>query len=72
VVLYRAVGDKSYFFVALISLSLRLSGLGRHEEALRASEEALIIHRSLAADHPEIFRPNLAVSLSNHFIRLSR
>jgi hypothetical protein len=62
---------KTYLTVALVSLSLRLSGLGHDEEVLGASEEALSVHRSLAADRPELFRPDLAHSLYYHSRRLS-
>ncbi|KAF9504671.1 hypothetical protein BS47DRAFT_1401133 [Hydnum rufescens UP504] len=38
---------------------------GRDEEALKANEEALSIRRSLAAEQPGVFLPDLARSLSN-------
>ncbi|KAF9504685.1 hypothetical protein BS47DRAFT_1490112 [Hydnum rufescens UP504] len=71
VVLYRAGGDKSYLSVALVGPSIRFSKLGRHEAALRASE-ALSIRHPLAADQPEVFRSNLAHSLHNLSICLSK
>ena len=43
----------------------RLSNLGRREEALAASEEAVKIYRELAASEPDAFLPNLAMSLNN-------
>ena len=49
----------------LNNLSLRLSDLGRREAALAAIEEAVAIHRDLAAARPDAFRPDLALSLSN-------
>ncbi|KAF9508977.1 hypothetical protein BS47DRAFT_1488177, partial [Hydnum rufescens UP504] len=51
--------------MALNHLSLDLSEFGRDEEALKANEEALGIYRLLAADQPEVFRPDLSRSL-NH------
>ena len=40
-----------------------LSALGRREDALVPAEEAVAIHRELAAGNPEAFRPDLAMSL---------
>jgi hypothetical protein len=34
--------------------------LGRREEALQATQEAVEIRRRLAAQHPDAFLPNLA------------
>ena len=48
-----------------INLSLRLSDLGRPEEALVASQEAVTIFRELAADRPEEFQDGLAAALTN-------
>ncbi len=45
--------------------SVRLSALGRHEEALAAIEEAVKIRRELADKRPDAFRPDLASSLNN-------
>ena len=42
------------------NLSLRLSGLGRREDALAAGEEAVALYRQLAAARPDAFTPNLA------------
>jgi tetratricopeptide (TPR) repeat protein len=50
---------------SLNNLSFWLNGLRRREEALAASEEAVTIHRELAAAHPQAFRRNLAGSLNN-------
>ncbi len=47
----------------LNNLGNSLSGLGRGEEALAASQEAADIYRRLAAIHPDAFLPNLAMSL---------
>ena len=45
---------------SLNNLSVRLADLGRREEALAAIEEAVTIHRELAAARPDAFRPDLA------------
>jgi hypothetical protein len=42
-----------------------LSELGRREDALKATEEAVSIRRELAAARPDAFKPDLAMSLSN-------
>jgi len=44
---------------------MMLSNLNRREDALKASEEAVDIHRALAKDRPDVFRPDLARSLNN-------
>src|SRR5262249_28007485 len=49
----------------------RLSDLGRREEALAASQEAVDIYRRLAQARPDAFLPDLAMSLNNLGIRLS-
>jgi tetratricopeptide (TPR) repeat protein len=49
---------------ALNNLGIRYSALGRREEALRASEEAVGISRGLATARPDVFLPNLAHSIS--------
>jgi nucleoside phosphorylase/tetratricopeptide (TPR) repeat protein len=49
----------------------RFSDLGRREEALQATVEAVEIRRRLAAQRPEAFLPDLAQSLNNLGIRLS-
>ena len=41
-----------------------LAALGRHEEALAATEEAVAIRRALADECPAAFRPDLARSLN--------
>jgi tetratricopeptide (TPR) repeat protein len=41
------------------------SSLGRREEALTATEEAVDLNRRLAAERPDAFLPDLAGSLSN-------
>jgi len=42
------------------NLSLRLSALGRREEALAQAEEAVRIYRQLAQQRPDVFLPDLA------------
>jgi tetratricopeptide (TPR) repeat protein len=49
----------------LNSLALRLSDLGRREEALAAIEEAVQLYRGLAGARPDAFIPDLATSLNN-------
>ncbi len=50
---------------SLSNLGIRLSDLGRREEALEAAKEAVEIRRHLAADRPDVFLPDLAGSLNN-------
>jgi len=50
--------------VSLGTLGLRLSDLGRHEEALAASQEAVDIQRRLAHTHPDASLPDLARTLA--------
>ena len=47
------------------NLGNRLSDLGRREEALEATAEALRIRRQLAAQRPDAFLSGLAMSLNN-------
>jgi len=47
----------------LNNLALRLSDLGRREEALTAAEEAVRLRRALAKTRPDAFIPDLAGSL---------
>jgi len=49
----------------LNNLGYRLSSLGRREEALRATEEAIVILRLLATQKPDTFLPDLARALNN-------
>src|SRR5262249_49364659 len=46
------------------TLGIRLSNLGRREEALAASQEAVAIRRRLAETRPDAFLPDLASSVS--------
>jgi tetratricopeptide (TPR) repeat protein len=48
-----------------------LSALGRREEALEATQEAVEIRRRLAAQHPDAFLPDLASSLNSLGVDLS-
>jgi len=48
------------------NLSIGRDGLGRREEALQASEEAVALYRDLAAARPDAFRPGLAMSCGAH------
>jgi tetratricopeptide (TPR) repeat protein len=50
--------------MSLNNLALRLSDLGRREDALARAEEAMALYRELAAARPDAFRPDLATSLS--------
>ena len=46
-------------------LGYALSALGRREEALTATQEAVKIYRQLAQQNPQAFLPDLAMSLNN-------
>jgi tetratricopeptide (TPR) repeat protein len=46
-------------------LGFALSAMGRREEALQATQEAVDLYRRLAAQHPDAFLPYLASSLHN-------
>lgn len=50
---------------SLNNQSVRLGGLGRREETLTAINDAVTIHRRLAADRPDAFLPDLIRSLNN-------
>jgi hypothetical protein len=62
---------RSAYAGAVGQLGIRYSNLNRREDALKASEEAVDIHRALAKDRPDVFRPDLASSLNNLGIRYS-
>ncbi|WP_233261617.1 tetratricopeptide repeat protein [Vitiosangium sp. GDMCC 1.1324] len=49
----------------LNNLGASLSALGRREEALEATREAVDVYRELAQRNPDAFRPYLAGSLNN-------
>ncbi|GGE58489.1 hypothetical protein GCM10011317_15350 [Niveispirillum cyanobacteriorum] len=55
----------------LNNLSVRLSDLGKREEALAAVEEAVAIHYTLANTRPDTFIADLATALNNLSVRLS-
>jgi tetratricopeptide (TPR) repeat protein len=52
-------------------LGIRLSNLGRREDALAATQEGVDIRRRLARTRPDAFLPDLATSLNNLGNRLS-
>jgi tetratricopeptide (TPR) repeat protein len=52
--------------MSLNNLRVDLSNLGRREEALSASQEAVEIRRRLAQSRPDAFLPDLARSISVH------
>jgi tetratricopeptide (TPR) repeat protein len=54
----------------LSNMAIYLGDLGRREEALAASEEAVGTYRELAAARPHAFRPDLAHSLTNLAVML--
>jgi tetratricopeptide (TPR) repeat protein len=54
------------------TLGVRFSNLGKLDEALSASREAVDIHRRLAETDPDNFRPNLASSLQNRGNQLAK
>ena len=51
--------------ISLNNLGLRLSDLGRREEALKTAAEAVKIYRRLSDRRPDAFEPDLAMSLNN-------
>ncbi len=53
------------------NLGLMLSELGRREEALKATQEAVELYRALAQSNPDAFQPDLAMSLNNLGLGLS-
>ena len=53
------------------NLGIRLSELGRRDEALAPTEEAVDVCRRLAAANPAAYLPDLATSLNNLGIRLA-
>ena len=55
----------------LNNLAIRLSEVGKREEALEVAREALSLRRDPAAANPDSFTPNLATSLNNLATMLS-
>ena len=62
---------RSELAALLNNLSLRLSALGRREDALAQAQEALRLHRQLAHARPDAFLPGLAMSLNTQANMLS-
>ncbi|MEJ2578845.1 MAG: tetratricopeptide repeat protein [Kineosporiaceae bacterium] len=63
--LARASDDPAALAASLNNLGNRLSEVGRPEDALAPTEEALTIHRSLAKTNPTAHLPDLATSLND-------
>ncbi len=63
--------DRSKRARALNNLGIRLSALGRREEAHAASAEAVELYRELVAKNRDAFLPDLASSLNNLGVVLS-
>jgi tetratricopeptide (TPR) repeat protein/nucleoside phosphorylase len=53
------------------NLGATLGELGRREEALKATQEAVEVYRALSQRRPDAFQPSLAASLNNLGNRLS-
>ncbi|MBB4744262.1 tetratricopeptide (TPR) repeat protein [Actinoplanes octamycinicus] len=68
--LHRRAGRTAELAAALHNLSVRLGDLDRHPAALAAIEEAVVLHRRLAAEQPETYEAALARSLSSLAVRL--
>jgi hypothetical protein len=51
--------------MSLNNLGAILRDLGRREDALAAAQEGTDLYRRLAAERPDVFRPDLAMSLDN-------
>jgi tetratricopeptide (TPR) repeat protein len=58
-------GDAARAAAGQLRLGILASAIGWREEALAASEEAVGLHRRLAAERPDAFRPDLARSLNS-------
>ena len=52
-------------FVSLINLGIRYSEVGRSEDAVMVTREAVDIRRQLAEEIPDRYRPDLAAALVN-------
>jgi tetratricopeptide (TPR) repeat protein len=66
-----ATADAAQRAHRLDNLGLRLSQLGRRQDALTATTHAVKIRRQLAATNPTAFEPDLAASLNNLSVMLS-
>ncbi len=67
----RSRTARSHLAGSLNNYAARLSEVGRREDALPASEEAVQLFRALAETNPTAYTPDLALSLNNHANRLS-
>jgi tetratricopeptide (TPR) repeat protein len=61
----RAGHNEATLARALTTLGVRLSGVGRREDALAPTQEATDIYRALAQANPAAYLPDLAMSLNN-------
>ncbi|WIM93616.1 tetratricopeptide repeat protein [Actinoplanes oblitus] len=68
---HRRAGREPELATALNNLSVRLGDLDRHAPALAAIEEAVVVHRRLAAAEPATYEAALARSLGSLAVRLS-
>jgi tetratricopeptide (TPR) repeat protein len=69
------MGRLNHLAACIRTLSLRLFAVGRREEALAASQEAVELYRRLAQTRPDAFLPDLASSVGSlgpHFSALGR
>jgi hypothetical protein len=66
----RSPGGTADLALALRDLAHRLGALGRDQESLAATEEAVIAYRRLARTHPDSYLPALAAALSDLADRL--
>jgi tetratricopeptide (TPR) repeat protein len=64
-------GYDAQLATALDNLGKWKWAVGRHEESLTATQEAVLIQRPLAQARPEVYEPVLALSLSNLAARLA-
>ncbi|WP_432758694.1 tetratricopeptide repeat protein [Streptomyces lydicamycinicus] len=66
----RRAGSNAQLAEALRRLGNRLSAVGRYEEALAATEEAVELCRELVASDPDAHTSDLAGALLNHSANL--
>ncbi|MFC8380839.1 tetratricopeptide repeat protein [Nocardia sp. NPDC057272] len=69
---YRHTDNQPLLATSLNNVSVRLGALGRREDGLAASEEAVRIYRVLAEHHPDAYLPALATSLNNVSVDLGK
>ena len=67
----RTASGRSLLAAVLNDYAVGLTDLGRVDEALAAFNETVQTYRELAADRPDAFHPNLAMSLNNLSNQLS-